>query len=563
MVKARLLVSMLIIFVLVAFPIVFAAERIYRVEREWVKIWINRDGSIDLFYNITITLESGDNINYVLVGQPNRYFRIVEAFDQYGNSLRTSDASSGSDYKVRVNLASPLKAGEKIWFAIITNVGQMIYEDAVNPGNVGMSFIPCWWPVEINDLRILIVLPLGVNASMVKTSPRFYYNGTTIKEDGRLGIYWEKQNLSGNEQYPVGVSFPKEYVENYEPLPSYQPPVVTPSPSPSPSPLPVVAPFLFFTAFIFVLGFVAFAVSKKRYVAPVLCMETLGIRRGLTAVEASYLLGLDPARIVAMILYSLLKKRAVWVEAVKPAIKLRRLPLLQNHSQQEELLRYYEKGFLKAIRPDGTLDELELANVVMNLRDAVEDKMRGYCRRDTVSYYRGVVNKAWSQVEQAGTPEMASKLFDRQLLWLLLDPNVESRTQKVFREWNFEPSPRWFWYWYVYEHYHPRPTYKPEVEVATQPVKPSATPTITPEGKPPAIPGAEFANNIASALENTANNIVINIERFVNAILPMPKAETSSRPAHHEASCVCACAACACACACVSCACACASGGVG
>lgn len=564
MVKIRLLLSIaLIVFVLVAFSSVFAAERIYQIKREWVKIWINQNGSIDLFYNITVTLESGDNINYVLIGQPNGYFTIGEAFDQYNKSLLTSDASYGSDYKVRVNLVSPLKAGETIWFTLITNVAHMIYEDATNPGNVGMSFIPCWWPVKVSDLRILIVLPVGVNASMVKTS-QVYYNGTTIEENGRLGIYWEKQDLSENEQYPVGVSFPKEYVQNYEPLPPSPPPYQPPTVTPTPSLLPYVAPFLFFIALIFILGFIAIASSKKQYMTPALSMETLGIRRGLTAVEASYLLGLDPTKIVTEILYSLLKKRAVWVEAIQPAIKLRKMPLLQNQRQRKELLRYYETEFLNAIKSDGPLDELKLADVVMILRNSVEDKMRGYCRRDTISYYQKIVDKAWNQVEKAGTPELASKIYDKQLLWLLLDPNVKSRTQTVFHAWNFEPSPRWFWYWYGYEHYYPHPTYKPEVQVKTQPVKPSVTPTISSqEAKPPAIPGVDFANNIATALEKTANNIVINIEKFVNAILPMPQAETSSRPPHHGASCVCACAACACACACVSCACACASGGVG
>ena len=564
MVKIQLLISTtLIISVLLASPGVFAAERIYHLECELVKIWINQNGSIDLFYNITITLESGDNINYVLIGQPNGYFTIGEAFDQYNNSLLTSDASYGSDYKVRVNLASPLRAGETIWITLITNVAHMIYEDATNPGNVGISFIPCWWPVKISDLRLLVVLPPGVNASMVKTS-QAYYNGTTIEEDGRLGVYWEKQNLSENEQYPIGVSFPKEYVESYEPLPPSPPPYQPPTVTPTPSPLPYVAPFLFFIAFIFILGFIAIVASKKQYLAPILSMETLGIRRGLTAIEASYLLGLDPTKIVTMILYSLLKKRAVWVEAIKPAIKLRKMPLLQNRSQREESLRYYEKEFLNAIKFDGTLDELKLANVVMNIRNTVEDKMRGYCRRDTISYYQKIVDKAWNQVEQAGTPELASKIYDKQLLWLLLDPNVKSRTQTVFREWNFEPSPGWFWYWYGYEYYHPHPTYRPEGGVTTQPIEPSATPTIpSREANPPAIPGADFANNIATALEKTANNIVINIEKFVNAILPMPQAEASNQPVHHGASCVCACAACACACACVSCACACASGGVG
>ena len=187
----------------------------------------------------------------------------------------------------------------------------------------------------------------------------------------------------------------------------------------------------------------------------------------------------------------------------------------------------------------------------MTLRDNVEEKMRGYCRSDTTDYYRKIVAKAWEQVEQAGTPELASTAYNEQLLWLLLDPNVQSRTETVFHERTFEPSPLWLWYWYGYQHYHPKPTYKPNVEAPAQ------------SAKPPTIPGADFANNIATAVENTANNIVANLEKFANSIIPMSPAKASNEPVHHGATCVCACHACACACACVSCACACASGGVG
>ncbi len=161
------------------------------------------------------------------------------------------------------------------------------------------------------------------------------------------------------------------------------------------------------------------------------------------------------------------------------------------------------------------------------------------------------MTKAWAQVEQAGTPELTSKAYDEQLLWLFLDPNYKASTLTAFRDKAFQPSPLWLWYWYGYSHYHPNPTYKPNVETPTQ----AAT--------PPTIPGADFANNIATAVENSSNRIVTNIEKFANAIVPLPAAKSSTQPAHHKSSCVCACAACACACACVSCACACAGGGVG
>ena len=80
-----------------------AQSRSYHFNQEWAKIWINQDGSIDLFYNLSITLDSGDSINFINVGQPQGDFTIGNATDQYGNFLLTSDASSGSDYKVQVN----------------------------------------------------------------------------------------------------------------------------------------------------------------------------------------------------------------------------------------------------------------------------------------------------------------------------------------------------------------------------------------------------------------------------------------------------------------------------
>lgn len=538
--KHPLLAALFVTFILMTSTGVAAEERTYYLNHEWVKIWINQDGTIDLFYNISITLDSGPDINYVLIGQPQRDFTIGSAKDQYGHTLTATDASSGSDYKVRVNLYTPLKTGQTVWFTLITNVAHMIWEDTQNPGNVGMQFKPTWWEqASVKDLRVSIVFPPGVTEDNVKTSVDW---DNVATEDGLFSIYWERQNLLPDQKYTFGVSFPKEYVDYYDTQPSglvvfFQ---------------KYGAALLTFGFFIAVIGVVVYVVRKRPYLIPKISMETLGIRRGLTAVEASYLLDMKPTKIVTEILYSLLQKRAIWVESTDPSLKLKIMQPFQNKTGTRETpLRYYESDFLRAIRKDGTLDEEKLARTVTYLRDAVEQKTRGYCRRDTTDYYKKIVAKAWEQVEQAGTPELASKAYDEQLLWLLLDPDHKSRTQTTFHDRAFEPSPFWLWYWYGYQHYHPNPTYKPNVETPTQ------------SAKPPTIPGADFANNIATAVENTSNNIVANLEKFANAILPMPAAKSSTEPARKEASCVCACAACACVCACVSCACACASGGVG
>jgi hypothetical protein len=544
---SHLLILSIVVLLLVAFTgtTVAAWAGTYHLEQEWAKIWILQDGTIDLFYNLSVKLDSGDNINHIDIGQPNGDFRIGPAKDQYNRTLSTSDASSGSDYKVQVNLAAPLAEGQTIWFTLVTNVGHMIYED--NQTNVGMQFIPTWLQDgRVVDMRVSVVLPVGVNASIVGTS--VLWNYTQSEPDGRLSIFWERQNLEPTKQYydahaNFGVSFPKQYVQKYEPKQSGLQAF-----------LQQYGPAIFILALVAVIGGgLVLIVRKRPYVMPTASIETLGIRHGLTAVEASYLLDLEPTKIVTEILYSLLHKRAVWVESATPSLKVKIMKPFENKTgPQENPLRYYEIDFLSSVKEDGALDEEELAQTVMYLRDDVEEKMRGYCRRDTIDYYRNIVEKAWQQVEQAGTPELASKAYDEQLLWLLLDPEYQNLTKAAFRNRSFEPSPLWFWYWYGYQHYYANPTYKPNIETPTR------------AGKPPAIPGADFANNMAKAVETTSNNIVVNMEKFANAILPISAGEKASHePAHAEASCVCACAACACACACVSCACACAGGGVG
>jgi hypothetical protein len=541
MVKPRFLLATLsVILILATFAGTVTAQRQYHLDHEWAKIWINpEDGTIDLLYDISITLKSGDNINFLYVGQPKRDFTIGEAMDQQGHTLVASDASSGSDYKVRVDLNTPLMAGQTARFTLTTNVAGMIWEDTENPGNVGMQFIPTWWEeASVLDLQVLIVLPSGVTEDVVKTSVDW---DNVLTEDGRLSIYWER-SLAPGQKSTFGVSFPKEYVQAYETksevmdfFQNYWPLFL-----------------IFGVASVFVVVAVFINISKSPYKKPTIGVEALGIRRGLTAVESSYLLDLKPTQIVTEILYSLLKKRAVWAEATTPSIKLRIMKPFQNKTgTPEKPLRYYEIDFLNAIREDGTLDEEKLAQTIMFLRQTVEEKLRGYCRRDTIDYYRKIVTKAWEQVKQAGTAELTSKAYDEQLLWLLLDPNVQSRTQTAFRNVAFEPSPFWLWYWYSYRHYHPKPTYNPNIKAPNQ------------AAKPPTIPGADFANNIATAVENTSNNIVTNLEKFANAIVPMSTPKSSKKPAHNKSSCVCACASCACACACVSCACACAGGGVG
>jgi hypothetical protein len=520
-----------------ATSLINAQSIVYTVNHEWAQIFINQDGTIDLTYNITLTVTSGV-IHGFYVGQPKSDFTRGQATDQYGNSLQIADASSGSDYRVDVTLNQPLTAGKSIWFTVTTNVAGLIDNDTTNTGNFRLLFAPQWISdTPVNDVRVQIVLPPGVTTNDIKYNPAKPWNNTSTV-DGNVAVYWEIPALQPNQQDTLAVSFPAKFMPNYN----------IGSGGFNLGSIGTLLGVIGVLLALLVFGYIIFKVRKSTYSSPKVSMETLGVKRGLTAVEASYILDLKPTQIVTEILYSLLQKRAVWAQETKPSLKLKVLSPYENKvGTKEDPLRYYEIDFLTSLKTDGTLDEEKLAHTIMFLRDTVEKKLQGYSRKDTVDYYRKIAAQAWTQVEQAGTVELASNAYDEQLLWLLLDPNQRARTETVFKDRIIQPNPLWFWWWYGYTIYHPHPTYTPNINVPAQ------------SSPAPAIPGAEFANNIATAVEKTSSNIVVNIEKFANAIVPTPKA--SHDPAHPKADCVCACAACACACACVSCACACAGGG--
>jgi len=544
--KARMVLCALLLlslFLACTFTQATNADEIqYHLEKQWVKIWINQDGTIDLQYTIQIVCDKG-KISYVLFDQPVDDFTLGDAFDSEGHQLKLEDATQGSEYKVRVYLHEPLTDAQSAEFTATTNVGHMIWEDEMNPGNVGLQFIPTVWSVGINDLRVLVILPAGISKDQIKVTPDWDNAYVDADEGGSLVVYWERKEVAPNTRFQVGVSFPASYVQHYETTETAEPIDYFLGAI-------AIAGFLAFLAVVVVLIIAAKKLARRDYLDPKMLMETLGIRRGLTAVEASYLLGVPPVKVIVMMLYGLLLKRAIWVSSSRPSVKLQVMEGFKNDATRPAPteLRYYEHEFLRAIVPDGALNEKALADAFMLLRSSVENSMKGYCRADTITFYKKTVQTAWEHVEKAGTPDLASKMFDENLLWLMLDDNFRSRTETTFRTVHFEPQPFWWWYWYGYTQYYPNPTYHP----ATTSGRP-----------PPQIPGADFANNIATSLEKTAGNVVANLEKFTNSILPLPppSSDLSRKPVHHKASCACACVSCACVCACVSCACACASGG--
>jgi hypothetical protein len=512
----------------------------YSVSQEWVQIQINTDRSIYVLYNITFTYLSGSPQGIFTVGMPQGGFQIQYVQDLSGATLQYQDTSSGSFYGIDVHLKQPIALNQPYTFVVYALVPNMIHEDTTNRGNVDLLFYQTTFPSasgSITDLRLEIILPPGVQKTEVKYPSGSPFDNVFTETNNDTAVFWERTDWPPGQQFTSGVSFPATYVSA----------VPTPTPGPFPNvAFTALAVFIVFIVLVAVITLARFA--KMAYVKPHMSIEALGANRTLTAVEAALVLDQKPVRVLTMILYGLLLKRMVGVTETEPLIRLNELKPAQGQSAPRP--RYYEIDYLNAIRPDGTLDEQKLARTYMGLTNTVDQKLRGYSRDDTANYYKSIVDKAWTQVTQAGTPELKGDAVDKNLEWLLADDKFEDRFRTAFPPGIIiYPNPAWWWYW-------------GGLHVPTgqqRPPTPITTPTAPPAQAKP-IPGQDFANNIVRGLQTASNNIVKNVQDFANRLVPL-KAPPSQHPVAGRPSCVCACHACACACACVGCACACAGGG--
>ncbi len=529
--KTRFLALIFVLlFALVLFApshLCLAQEVAYNIDQEWVQITINKDRSIYILYNITITYIGGSSQGIVTVGLPQGGFQIISVEDIWGTSLTYEDISYGDYYAIDVTLRSPVYLYQPETFTVYALVPEMLYQDEMNTGYWGMQFYPTTFPTAsglIDSVRVAIVLPSGVTSDEARYITGTPFDSVDTDSDGNLVVYWERTNWQAWQEFTVGVSFPERYI-------------TLPGPD-------LVAYVAFGVAVVAVVGVILIVlprVKKLAYERPRIAIEALGAARNLTAVEAAVVLGQKPVRVLTMVLFGLIHKRVVMVTEAEPAIKIQRL---QSDVEAPPDLRYYEIEYLAALKPEGSLDELKLAQAYLDLRDNVDMKMRGYSRNDTVNYYQSVVTKAWGQVTQAGTPELKGDAIDQNIDWLLADDKFNEKFKDAFpSNIVIVPSPGWWWYWHG--------PHSPSGQVTV----PSKTPT---QSVP--IPGQDFANNVVKGLEASSNNMVKNVQAFTNRIVQAP-ASVSQSSVRSRPSCVCACAHCACACACVSCACACAHGG--
>jgi hypothetical protein len=562
--RLALIILLAVLSVLLSLPFhSLAQDYSFSMDQEFVDVWINQDGSVRLEYWFTFTCDPGAHpIDVVDLGLPTGDYRISDISGDVGGvpiDRVDGDYQGGGDHGVAVWLGNgTIYPGDRgTVHVVVGRVGGMVYEDSDDPEYASSQFSPTWFGSQYvhgsTDLTVRFHLPPGVQPE----EPRWHSSpsgwpydqpGTALDEQGRVLYTWGHTSAEPDRQYIFGASFPRQYVDEaaIQKGPSALEQffaAVTGALSCCCNPVTIFA-----VVTVGIVGLSAWGNRRRKmqYLPPKMKVEGVGIKRGLTAVEAAILLETPLNKVLTMILFGLLKKGAVTVLDDKP------LKIKVNEPVPDDL-HPYENKFLEAVQKDGTLSEAKMRSTMTSLIKALNNKMKGFSRKESMVYYRDIVRRAWEQVESGETPEVRSKRFDEGLEWTMLDKDFDDRTERVFRT-----GPVYVPVWWG--HYQPWAT--ATASAGRPSVRPSARPSGTSSSTPslPTLPGAAFAASVVRGVEGTASSIVSNVTSFTGGVTrvtnPPPKPSSSGRSFGGGGG-----SSCACACACAGCACACAGGG--
>jgi len=548
----RFFASFVVVLIALSLPVSALAQDYYfGVEEETVHVYWNKDGTLSLDYTLVFNNQPGAHvIDFVDMGMPNNSFDMgTVSADVNGSAVnvdRGEYQGSGSGFAVVMGSSAIGPGSRGTVHVRVGRISDVLYTDSEDETYASAVFSPTWFGSQYvtgtTNVTVVFHLPPGVGTEEPKWhgAPSGFPSEpeTALDSTGRVTYTWNNPSGNAYTRYEFGASFPKTAV----PDSAIQTEPVFTAPSISPS-------FNFdtlvnlgccgFFAFMFfgipVLGVINGQRRKLKYLPPKISIEGHGIKRGLTAVEAAILMEQPLDKVMTMILFGIVKKGAAEVETRDP-LKLKITePLTEG-------LYEYEKQFLGAFRPDANLKQrrVDLQDMTIKLVKAVSEKIKGFSRKETVDYYKGIMERAWAQIAAADTPEVQSKLFDEAMEWTMLDKDYDERTRRTFTGPVFVPM------WWG--------NYDPGYGRSTGGVRPVSVGSSAPSSRPSGLPGADFAASVVGGVQNFSQKVIGNVGDFTSRVTnktnpPPPPSRSSGSRSGGGCACACACAGCACACA--------------
>ena len=424
----RLLTILFILLIAFGLPISTLAQGDYyfSVDEETVNVYWNSDGTVSLNYVFVFTNQPGAHIiDFVDVGMPNYSFDMDTVSADVGGvpvSVSSSDyQGSGSGFAVVMGSQAidPGRSGRVN--VHVGSIENMIYEDSDDTNYASGEFAPMWFGSQYVTGNTLLTVTFHLPPGIQPEEPRYHipqsWPGeneprTGLDPEGRVTYTW-MATANAYSRYTFGASFPRTYV----PASVIQTEPVFTAPSVNFDDIIGLGCCGFFGFMFFgmpIIGVINGQRRKLKYLPPKISIEGHGIKRGLTAVEAAILMEQPLDKVMTMILFGVVKKGAA--EVVK------RDPLeLKIIEPQPTGLHEYETGFLKAFEPANTKKQRrdDLQTVTIQLVKSISQKMKGFSHKETVAYYKSIMERAWQQIAEADTPEVQTKLLDEAMEWTM------------------------------------------------------------------------------------------------------------------------------------------------
>ena len=547
----RLFASFLIILVALGLPAsAFAQDYYFGVEQETVHVYWNDDGTLSLDYTLVFVNQPGAHeIDFVDMGMPNSSFDMSTASADVNGSTVEVDRGeyqgSGSGFAVVLGNQAIGPGSRGTVHVRVGRINNVLYTDSEDETYASAVFSPTYFGSQYvtgsTDMTVIFHLPPGVGPDEPKWhgAPSGFPSEpeTALDNEGRVTYTWNNPSANAHTQYKFGASFPKTYVPDsaIQTEPVYTPPAFNIDFDTLWN-IGCCGVFAFMFFGMPILGVINGRRRKMKYLPPKISIEGHGIKRGLTAVEAAILMEQPLDKVMTMILFGVVKKGAAEVETRDP-LKLKITQPLPDG------LHEYEKQFLAAFRPDANLKQrrTDLQDMTINLIKSVSQKMKGFSRKETVDYYKNIMERAWQQIAAADTPEVQSELLDKAMEWTMLDKDYDERARRTYTRPIFVPM-----WWGRYD-----PGYGRSVGTS-RPV--SVGGGAAPSSRSSGLPGAAFAASVVGGAQNFSQKVIGNVSDFTSRVTnktnpPPPPSRSSGGRSGGGCACACACAGCACACA--------------
>ena len=489
------LASFLLMLAFSAMP--FATAQVnydFELEAEYVDVFINKDGSVGITYEFHFI--NHGQLDGVDIGLPNEHYDLATAaaavvIDGQSFTPAQIHTSPWIETGVAVEFTGQIRSlievpGQEFILMFTIRNERMVWENELVEGGVGVHFKPTWFSPDFQRgntgyLRARIFFPPGFSNI---TEAVYLYNQPwdSIEFNSSLGLAmatWEADDIDLYQQadgyYNFGAGLPSAYVDKFysETIWDRAGAVLASLGDFLCANICCLIPAILVT---FVISYqLWWNKRKKDYFKPHMTVAGAGPRRGLTAPEAAIVLERPLDMVATMILFGMTRKGLVTAVPVGQGFKL-----VKNIGAKHD--RAYERKFLEAIDDMGLVNPKALENLMTDLIRDVRQKLVGFDHDATKKYYGVICEKAWKQVQDAGTPGMVVGTLEEQNEWLMLDRDYDNRMNT-------------FWV------YHPVFMHRP---------------MQSSKGAPINIQGV--AQGYVARVKSTSNSLVSNIESFSAAV---------------------------------------------